>query len=247
MGVQGAGRRWLRFSLRGLVVLTILIAIPLAWKVNQVSSERRSEAQLRQAGAVIERSTPWGPAWLAALVGQDYLSHVESVQMAPTTADMFPIDEFEPSSLPATTDEHLAAIASLPHVRAVTLRGGQITSEGLRQLAGLPRLTQFELDEGELDEQGWKAIAEMRGLVVLEVVTRNSRGWKAVLELEKLKLLHVVCYRGERPDLDEVESAIRARMKELVELNLTIYDAKILWDPSDGPIREGRLIGFPAR
>ena len=43
-------RRWLQFSLRFLLLLIAVVAIPLAWKVNRVRNQRAVLAEIQRLG-----------------------------------------------------------------------------------------------------------------------------------------------------------------------------------------------------
>ena len=75
-------RRWLRFSLRGLLVLVLLISMPMAWIANKVNALR---PQLEAAKRIVERGgavryEPAKPEWIARIVGEENFRRVTEVQ-----------------------------------------------------------------------------------------------------------------------------------------------------------------------
>ena len=89
-------RRWLRFSVRTLFVLMLLVSVPLAWKANRVQSQRQAVWEIRNAGGTIRYSyqrshemnafdndvkgaVAPGPAWIRSVVGDDFFADVVSV------------------------------------------------------------------------------------------------------------------------------------------------------------------------
>jgi len=81
-GVALVFRRRFQFSLRWLLVLVVVVAVPCSWmgvKVRQVMRERRAAATIAQLGGCVDWSEPSAPAWLQDLVGDGIFNHVESV------------------------------------------------------------------------------------------------------------------------------------------------------------------------
>jgi hypothetical protein len=90
-------RRLLRFSVRGLIVLVLVIGAALGWIVHQAHVQRDAVAALRMAGGLVQcdwewrdgnrisGGKPWAPRWLVDLIGVDYFGHVTTVQFQPPT------------------------------------------------------------------------------------------------------------------------------------------------------------------
>ena len=86
-------RRWLRMSVRGLIVLVLLIGVALGWVVRSAHIQRDAVAAIESAGGGViydweaqngpEASSTgpwWAPNWLMECIGIDYFGHVMSVQ-----------------------------------------------------------------------------------------------------------------------------------------------------------------------
>ena len=76
--------RWLRYPLRGLLVLVLLVSIPMAWIANRVNALR---PQLEAANRIVERGgavryEPAKPEWITRIVGVDSFRRVRSVGLA---------------------------------------------------------------------------------------------------------------------------------------------------------------------
>src|SRR6516225_8007057 len=75
-------RRFLRFSVRGLIVFVVVIGAGLGWIVRQAHIQRDAVEAIRKAGgsvmydwepsAGIPGGVPLAPAWLVDLVGIRY-------------------------------------------------------------------------------------------------------------------------------------------------------------------------------
>jgi hypothetical protein len=87
-------RRFLRFSVRGLIVIVLVIGVGLGWVVRQAHVQRDAVAAILRAGGVVEydwqrrnrKSIPGGepsaPRWLVHLIGGDYFGHVTAVWLS---------------------------------------------------------------------------------------------------------------------------------------------------------------------
>ena len=79
--VPKAKLRWLQFSLRGLLVLMVVVAVPLGWtmhKVNKVRQQRIAVAALEKMGCIFryedaQIGAATLPDWLRILLGENEL------------------------------------------------------------------------------------------------------------------------------------------------------------------------------
>jgi hypothetical protein len=88
-------RRFLRFSLRGLIVLVLVIGLWFGLIVRPAHVQRDAVVAITKAhgsvkydwewsnGNAIPGGKPWAPEWLVDLIGVDYFGHV--TQVSPTT------------------------------------------------------------------------------------------------------------------------------------------------------------------
>ena len=89
-------RRFLRFSVRGLIVLVLVIGGWLGWLVRSARIQREAVAAIKNAGgtvkydwewsngSMIPAGKPWAPRWLVDLIGVDYFGHVTAVWLTQT-------------------------------------------------------------------------------------------------------------------------------------------------------------------
>jgi hypothetical protein len=88
--------RFLRFSVRGLIVLVLVIGGWFGWIVRSARLQREAVAAITKAGGTVTynwewrngKSTPggkpWAPKRLVDLLGVDYFGHVRMARMART-------------------------------------------------------------------------------------------------------------------------------------------------------------------
>ena len=86
-------RRFLRFSVRGMIVAVLLMGGWLGWIVRSARIQREAVAAIVNGWGVVlydwecenrmgtPRGKPWAPAWLVELLGVDYFGHVAVVQL----------------------------------------------------------------------------------------------------------------------------------------------------------------------
>ncbi len=91
-------RRWwryLRFNVRGLIVLVLVVGAGLGWVVRSARIQREAVAAIKSAGGHVEydadRSNETAisvrrraPRWLVDFLGVDYFGHVTDVWLTPT-------------------------------------------------------------------------------------------------------------------------------------------------------------------
>jgi hypothetical protein len=84
-------RRFLRFSMRGMMVLVLAIGGWLGWIVRSARIQREAVAAIEKAGGevhfpwewkngtVVPGGKPWAPERLVNLLGVDYFGHIAHV------------------------------------------------------------------------------------------------------------------------------------------------------------------------
>ncbi len=92
-------RRFLRFTIRGLIVLVLVIAAGCGWIVRQAHAQRDAVAAITKAGGnvlydwtwsngkLIPGGKPWVPHWVAEQIGVDYFGHVTEVSLNARATD----------------------------------------------------------------------------------------------------------------------------------------------------------------
>ncbi len=85
-------RRYLRFSVRGMLVLVLVIGAGLGWFVRSARIQRKAVAVLRKAGGSVKYDRewkdgksrpggrPWSPRWLMDRTGVEFFGHVTAVE-----------------------------------------------------------------------------------------------------------------------------------------------------------------------
>jgi hypothetical protein len=160
-------RRFLRFSLRGLIVAVLVIGAGLEWVVREAHIQRDAVAAIKRAcGSVgyhhgwtffirhdssIESPVAqalWAPKWLVDAIGIDYFDRVDSVGFY----------------LKGCTDEAIVDVGRLPGLIFLTVDGGIVTDIGLTHVKGLTNLDELDLRNTQITDAG---LANLKGLAKL--------------------------------------------------------------------------------
>ena len=91
-------RNPLRLSVRGLVVLVLVIGAGLGWVVRQAHVQRDAVATIQRAGGTVMYDWQYSngrmvsagrpPQWLVDLIGIDHFGHVTAVWLTPMASDV---------------------------------------------------------------------------------------------------------------------------------------------------------------
>jgi hypothetical protein len=178
-------RRFLGFSVRGLIVVVLAIGAGLGWIVHQAHVQRDAVAAIEENGGGVGYSwewrdgnripggKPWAPRWLVELVGVDYFVHVTAVWLFSTSkapdATLAQVGRltrlqalFDYSS--SVSDAGLAHLTGLIELSLLSLPDTRVTDGGLAPLKGLTKLTQLDLSRTRVTDAGLSHLTGLREL-----------------------------------------------------------------------------------
>jgi hypothetical protein len=140
-----AFRRRFRLSLKTLLAVVTLCAIPCSW----IAVETRESRRQREAASAIEREgghvrwcEPSGPQWLASLLGEDIFAKADMV-------------DFRGSGI---SDVSLWPLRELNYLEFLYLDGTAITDDGLLNLERLTVLKHVHLGNTQVTDVGIKKL-----------------------------------------------------------------------------------------
>ena len=154
--------RWLRFSLRSLMIVVTLVCAAAGLASNQANRQRRAIERIQAARGIVyydyqldaklgprtDDPLPPGPDWLRDVIGVDYFGTAAAV------------------GVNLGSDELLAAAGELPHLKALRIFcDSKITDGGLAHLKGLTELQSLYL-RGVHDS----GMASLNGLTQLQAL-----------------------------------------------------------------------------
>ncbi len=224
-------RRLLRFSMRGLIVLVLLIGAALGWLVRSARIQREAVAAIETAGGAVGYNwdsgtgrsiisgKPWAPEWLVNLFGVDYFGHVTTVWLSEATdANSALVGRFtrlerlafDDSSLSDAGWAHLYGLTNLTSLNAA---GPASSDDWLVHVKKFPRLSYLDVSSSGVTDRG---LVHLKGLSNLSILilsdTRITDGGLAhVSGLTNLSELHL--------DNDQISDAGVVHLKRLTKLS----------------------------
>jgi len=168
-------RRWLSFSLRGFLLLILLLSIPLAWLGQKYSRMRIEDAVVEQIleanGTVIyehhdeaangggfhvsTKNPAPGPQWIRSLLGEHIFTSVRHVRFTfgkvddDVIAELPRLQDLEVLAISSTslTDESIDSLRQIPQLRELFLHVENISPEAFNRLRTHPQLEMLHLVE----------------------------------------------------------------------------------------------------
>jgi internalin A len=214
--VASPWRTFLRFSVRGLIVIVLVIGVSLGWLVRSARIQREAVAVITRAGGV---KYNWGwtsedynpgvkplkPGNLAGRIGIDYFAHVTDVRLFWSSQSINEaivqvgrLNRLERLTVHqfSVSDARVAQLKGLTNVSQLTLDAVECTDAGLAQLSGLTNLSKLDLSATEVTDAG---LPKLRRLTKLsELVPMATRITDAGLHLKGLKNLTKLDVSGTR-------------------------------------------------
>jgi internalin A len=151
-------RRFLRLSVRGMIVIVVVMGAGLGWLVRSARIQREAVAAIHKAGGrayygwtwsegIFDLGgKPWAPRYLVDLIGVDYFGHVTMVVL----------DDNE-----AATDATIEQVGRLTELWRLILRESSVDDASLVHLKGLSDLKLLELGGGLADLSGLTGLTEL--------------------------------------------------------------------------------------
>jgi len=210
-------RKYLRFSVRGLILLVLITGGWLGWIVRSARIQHDAVRALSRAGAsafyewewkdgeqLADGAPPW-PKRLVTTLGVDYFGTVVAVMFTsePLLSDE-EIDRLNDGHVPGAdkrelvspseTDAALAHVSALTRLRWLKLTWTKVTDVGLVHLRGLSSLETLDLEYNKITDSGLEQLRRVRSLKDLNIASsRVTDAGLAHLEgltrLETLNLL----------------------------------------------------------
>ena len=179
--------RWrFRFTIRSLLAMVIVIAIPLSWLAAARQQAERQRAAIdaiakltadRVTIGVAEHTEPGWSVKLVKLLGLEFFEDVLVVDMAGTN----------------TTDAQLERLKCLGHIHLLNLRETAITDAGLINLKGLHQLGSLRLGKTKISDAGLVNLLGLSNLHELDLsqTAITDAGLAKLKGLQNLTKLHV--------------------------------------------------------
>jgi internalin A len=219
--VSARPRRFLRFSVRGLIVLVLLIGGCLGWMARNARIQRDAVAAIKRAGGSVRYShvrrkstskqgqKPWVPVWLADLIGVDYLDHVTNVRLSESTMG---------------TDSAIEQTGHLSQLRQLILDDSSVGDAGLAHMRGLRSLSILDLSHTKVTDLGLAHLEGLLNLRALDLSHTQITG-EGLAHLKGLENLSSLDLTGTRLRDDGL-----AHLERLVSLKFLVLDGTEVTD-----------------
>ncbi|PQO46277.1 leucine-rich repeat domain-containing protein [Blastopirellula marina] len=193
-------RRWLRFGLRGLLGMILVIALLLAWPAGDVLQSRYEKAtarQIEEAGGAVTWNDPLRPnpfrspdpepttyqRAMGSIFGRDVLARIKRIYLPNAEHDSIlsrlpKLERLRFLSLKggSLSDASIDAVSRLESLTALVLDDTQIESSQMERLAQLPRLDDLEISACSVTKSNLAALADFPKLVTLCISFRSISG-----------------------------------------------------------------------
>ena len=200
-------RRWLKLSLRTLLILLTIGCIWLGWTVNRARQQRAAVEWVTEIGGKIyydfetdqdgypsrKPGRPPGPAWLRDWVGVDYLATVEGVAFSSTNR----LDDISPLGtlvrlrylhLDRTNVGNIEPLASLTQLASLSLERTKVRD--LSPIANLRKLRRLNLSNNAqiTDVEPLAKLSNLQDLDLSKTGVRDVEFLGNLRNLKSLKL-----------------------------------------------------------
>jgi len=203
-----------QFSIRSLLMLVVVVAVPCSWMAVEMKKAREQSEVLepiRQSALTVEYDwqvdvdgrgllnvQPPASQWLRNLLGDDFFAGLALVgfnglQITDAELEHFSltsIPELQFVGLPFTdiTDAGLADIKGLTRLKGLWLTGNHITDAGLRHIKDLTELRSLTLGGTKVTDTGLEHLRGLTNLQSLELSASKVTG-RGLTNLEGLTKL----------------------------------------------------------
>ena len=211
-------RRWFQFSLRTLMIVVVIVAIPCAWlgrKIERKRQEREAVAAIKKMGGLVgydyqmAGAKPPGPDWLRNVLGENIFSEVASVSYYFGKANV--------------TDTEAVQLRELAALQKLDLSDTSLTDAGLANLKGLIHLDTLDLSRTNVTDAGLKYLSGLNQLEALVLIRTDvsDAGLEGVKELTKLRQLYLPETNVSDAGLENLKELTHLRYLDLRKTNVT--------------------------
>jgi hypothetical protein len=196
--------RFLRYSIRCLIVVVLAIGGGLSCVVRQARHQHDAVATIESAGGLVfydwypknGENKPggppwWAPQWLADRIGVDYFGHVAHVW------------------LPGKPESVIVQLARFPQLERVNIGDSALSDAGIARLKGLTDLTMLYLQCTQVTDAGLANLSGLKNLQILDLsgTQVSDLGLAHLKRLTKLKWLSLQGTRVTETGVSDLKQA----------------------------------------
>lgn len=202
----------MRFSLRTALAAVTVLCVCLGIVVVPARRQRSAVRALLAVYAEIQYDCDTGPRQTSRDAGSIITNCLHSVVWMVLDAQV-------------VTDDTLAHLESLPHLRVLMItEGSAVSSSGLVHLQAVPNLRHLVLASGTIDDQGLAYVATLKHLEYLDIYYLEHISDAGIQHLAALKQLNRLRLYGTAATEDGVR-----------RLQSSLPRCEIDWDPEPLP------------
>jgi hypothetical protein len=189
-GNNGTARHWARTSIRVMMLVILIVAVPLAWQVNRAREQREAVDAVQEYGgwvhfdyeflngAVIPGCAPRAPRWLRMMFGDEYFRKVAFVNFDYESS----IGKIVRNPNVKACDELLKKISGLPGLKKLRMKKTQATDEGLRHIGKMSKLEELYIrDARAVTDKGVSHLSNLAQLKHISISFSNLTNDSLVL------------------------------------------------------------------
>ena len=203
--------RLLRYSLRSMLLVVLVLSVWLGYYANRAARQRRAVALVEELGGVAKYDyelhsdserykRPGRPTWLRKTLGADWFSRVILLKLGETSGsdddiarlinDLPDIMFLDLHATP-TGDSALRDVCALKELLFLNLKHTDITDEALRHLRECRQLADLSLDGTGVSDAGLVYLSRLENLVGLSLDDTNvtDAGLAHLMDLPSLSML----------------------------------------------------------
>lgn len=213
--------RYLRFSVRTLLVMLTLFCVWLGWKAQRARTQREVVAWVHEMGGsvyydyeidgkngtFVSNPQPPGPDWLRELLGVEFLDEIVEVRIRKSVADISPLSKLKSLEWLCMTNHQvtdLSPLRKLTNLKRLELYSRQVSD--LEPLAELTNLEILALDNTQVSDLS--PIAELTKLRELSVRYSKVRDASPLAKLKSVERMHLRYSHVPREEVEELRKAL---------------------------------------
>lgn len=195
-------RRFIRLSVRSLLLLVLVLAVWLAWMVNRAREQRQAVAAIREYGGFVSYDweyvngkhipgrSPSAPTWLRSALGDEFFQEVVAVNLIVGTRP-----DGTRGETVRRSDDVILHLRAFPALRQLNIQETQATDRVMEVIGSLKNLEILRMPRAAVTDRG---IAKLRGLSRLKnlAVTHTRLTDASISHLKTLTQLEVLDLQG---------------------------------------------------
>lgn len=189
-----SGRRWLQFSLRGVLCVLALCAAPVGWYAQYIWPQQRAVNEVLQTGGSVGYDIFVSTDALACFPRQRSVQGKESHVWLDFRHHVVVADAYD------TGDPHgiCRRLAELPKLNALVLSGKRFDDEALEPIGRITELWDLDLGQTSISDQGVQRLARLSKLELLALPASISDASLEQLQmaLPKCSMTRIQATRG---------------------------------------------------